>query len=433
MAEIHPFQGVHYSPHRIGEISEVICPPYDIISPAEQEALYKKSLYNFIRIEFNRAQPGDRLDNTTYTRAGATLEQWLRNGVLTTDLSPALYIHEHYFSYQGHERMRRGIIARVRLEEPGSGVIRPHEGTLAEARSDRLNLLWACQANTSPILALFEDRERRIAGTVGEYLRHEPAFSTGRGNGEHHRIWALTDPGVVEPLCRDFTAKALYIADGHHRYESAVTYRRERLACSPAASTGEPFNFVMMTLVDFADPGLIILPPHRLVRGLSPATMHTLMDKLQGLFDIERLPLDGPDTWRKLEGAAGEVKAVLFGPDREHLLALSLREPAGAGQLMPCFHSEVYKKLEVSLVDHVILGEILGLSNGNHEAALSYSYDRTDAIEKVRAGEFQLTFLLRPIRAETIKAIADSGDRMPKKSTYFYPKAPAGLVLHRLV
>ncbi len=436
MAEIRPFRGVHYNLQLVKNLAGVICPPYDIISPQLQQELYHRSPYNFVRLEFARALPQDTDTDNKYTRSAATLKEWLENGILLTDEQPTIYLHAHHFSYKGTKHVRCGITACVRLEEQDSPNIRPHEGTLVEPKNDRLSLLWACQANTSPIFALFEDREHKISPLLAGQKRRKPAISVKNADGESHDVWAITEPEPVNEICRHFSSKALYIADGHHRYESAQTYRRERLSCSPAMSSDEPFNFVMMTLVDFSDPGLLILPPHRLVRGLARTTLDELRGKLESFFDIEELPLNTPDVWQRIDSLTAEpnvVRLVLFGLARERILVLTLRDFGAVSQLMPYFHGELYKKLEVSIIDHVILEEMLGLSGGHQEAILSYGYDRLDAVNKVADGEYQLAFLLKPINAEVIKGIADAGDRMPKKSTYFYPKVPAGLVLYRLV
>ncbi|GAI56449.1 unnamed protein product, partial [marine sediment metagenome] len=232
----------------------------------------------------------------------------------------------------------------------------------------------------------------------------------------------------------------LYIADGHHRYESALTYQHERRICSPSASGDEAFNFVMMTLVDFSDPGLVILHPHWLVRGVSKSTLDGLMASLRLFFEIEELPLSTPDVWQRVDdlltrmkpGETNQVSLVLFGLATERLLVLRLRDFAAVSQMMPRFHCELYKRLDVSIVDHIILEKLLGLSS-EEKAIPGYSYDRQDAVNRVLEQEYQLAFLLSPVKVEVIKAIADAGDRLPRKSTYFYPKLPAGLIFNRLV
>ncbi len=434
MAEIRPFPGVRYNQELVKDLADIICPPYDIITPQLQQELYHRSAYNLVRLEFGRESPQDTATDNRYTRSAATLEQWLEQGVLAADETPAIYLHDHYFHYGGREYKRRGAVAAVRLEEWDSMIVRPHEGTLVGHKSDRLSLLWALQANTSPILALFDDRGGQFSSLLAAQEQSQPIISFA--GGERHNVWAITEPKVIEKLSSYFVNQPLYIADGHHRYESALTYRRERRTCSSSVSGNEAFNFVMMTLVDLYDPGLLILPPHRLVRGLSRATVSRLPASLRSFFEMEELPLKMPGIWQRVDDLlgseeTGEVRLVVFGTTEGSLLLLRLRDPAAASELMPYFHSERYKKLNVSVLDHVILEKLLGVGDGGEEASISYTYSKEDAVNRVVEGEYQLAFLLSPVKPQIIKSIADAGDRMPRKSTYFYPKAPAGLVLYR--
>ena len=273
MAEIRPFCGVHYNQLLVKDLAAVICPPYDIITPQIEQELYRKSEYNFVRLEHGRELPQDTVRENKYTRSAATLRQWLKQGVLKVDDTPAIYLHDHYFIHQGRKYKRRGIIVRVRLEEWEKMIIRPHEGLLTEPRNDRISLLWACQANTSPILALFEDPEQCVSSLPAAQERSKPIISVNTADGEGHNVWTISEPEIIKQICTSLAHQPLYIADGHHRYESALIYQRERRAYSASASEDKAFNFVMMTLVDFSDPGLVILPPHRLVRGVPKSTL----------------------------------------------------------------------------------------------------------------------------------------------------------------
>jgi uncharacterized protein (DUF1015 family) len=435
VAEIRPFRGVHYNLSLIKNWSAVICPVYDIISPQQQQELYLKSEYNFVRLELGRDLPQDTPTDNKYSHAAAALEQWLKQGVLEMNEKPAIYLHDHHFTHQNKRYRRRGIIVRVKLEEWDRMVVRPHESTMAAPRSDRLSLLWALKANTSPVLAMFEDHGEQISSLLAAQVQNKPTINLRSVSGEKHKVWAITDREIINQIATMLITEPVYIADGHHRYESALNYRRQRRASSPSLSGEEPFDFVMMTLVDFTDPGLLILPPHRLVRGISKSALNDLRAKLEAFFEIEELPLGTPGVWRKLEHIstkASQTRLALFGLDTEHLFLLTLRDPAVTSQMMPYFNSELYKRLDVSIIDHVILERLLALSSDQEKVALTYSYDRQDAVRRVLSQEYQLTFLLNPIKPETIKAIADIGDKMPRKSTYFYPKVPAGLIVNLL-
>ena len=390
-----------------------------------------------MRLEYSRELPQDTATDNKYTRSAVTLEQWLNANILMRDQAPAIYLHNHYFTYQGKEYKRRGMIARVRLEEWEKMVVRPHEGTLSEPKTDRLSLLWALQANTSPVLALFED-EGGVSPVLQAQEKTEPMIGLSGYDGERHYVWAINEPGEIDRICGSLANKPLYIADGHHRYESALTYQRERRNYSQSTTPEDAFNFVMMTLVDFSDPGLMILPPHRLVRGITKTTLNALASRLESFFEIDMVPASTPGVWQQVDdllshGQVSQDRLVIFGLMPEHLLVLRVRDLNAAKEMMPYFHGELYKRFIVSVVDHIILERILGLSITSEESVLAYSYDRQDAVNKVLDQEYQLALLLSPVKAEQIKAIADAGDRMPRKSTYFYPKAPAGLVLYRLV
>jgi len=438
VVEVCPFRGVRYNQSLVKDLAAVICPPYDIISPQFQQELGRRSQYNFVRLEHGQESAQDTPENNKYTRSAALLEQWLERGVLKADETPALYIHKHSFTCLGQSYHRRGIICRVRLEEWDKMVIRPHEGLLGKPKDDRLRLLWALQANTSPVMALFEDRRQAISSLLDGEQQAEPIIDVSAVDGEGHKIWAVTAPDVIKQVCASLSDQPLYIADGHHRYESALNHKRERVSCSPSILPDDPLNFVMMTLVDFADPGLVILPPHRLVSGISATSLKNLAAKLKLFFDIDELSLAAPDVWLRFDDMLaveqpGQVRLGLVGLADGKVMVLKLRSLAAVDQMMPYFHSELYRKLGVSILDHVILENLLGVREVGEDANIAYSYDRREAVRKVSAKECQLAFILNSVKAEVIRAIADAGDRMPRKSTYFYPKAPAGLILHRLV
>jgi uncharacterized protein (DUF1015 family) len=435
LADIRPFHGTHYNPSVVKDLGRVICPPYDIISPQLQQELYRRSESNFIRIEFGRELPQDKANNSRYTRAAATLENWLAQGILKTDERPCLYINDHYFIYQGQQRRRRSLVCLVRLEEWDRMIVRPHEGTLSSPKGDRLNLLWALRANTSPVMSLYEDPDGRISSLGDKPCEVKPLLSVDSGNGESYRIWAIDEAGTIAGIQECLAGQPLYIADGHHRYESALAYRRERRPGSSPEKAGEPFDFVMMSLIDIADPGLVILPAHRLVRGLAPSAIDGLMNGLKTYFSVREQTLNRANILSQigdlLSENEDEVRLILFGLKRDRFFQLRLRDFALVRPMMPYFHSELYQKLDVSIVDHVILEKILGLAHGTAADYLDYTNNALEAINRVLDQEYQLAFLVNPVKPGIIKTIADNGDRMPHKSTYFFPKIPAGLVFYR--
>lgn len=435
MADIRPFQGVHYNQSLVKDLASVICPPHDVISPQLQQELYQQSEYNFVRLELGRELPQDSGTDNRYTRAAATLDKWLEQGILTVEKTPAIYADEHLFTYQDKHYCRRQITCVVRLEEWDKAVIRPHESTSSQSRSDRLNLLSGVRANTSPIMVLYEDAQQKIASLLEAETQGELLLNIDYINGEGHQLWAVTDTKMIDQLHEFFTGRPLYIADGHHRYESALTYRRERRAFEKSETGNEPYDFVMMTLIDFTDPGLVIMPAHRLVRGISPTALNGLMSGLKECFIVKELKLNKVDAARQistlLAEKEGEVKLVLYGLGEDLLISLTLRDSDTIGHMFPYFHSELYRRLDVSIVDHVIFEELIGLTHDKAGVYIDYSSDATESITKVADKEYQLALLVNPVKPEVIKTIADSGDRMPKKSTYFHPKIPSGLIFYR--
>jgi uncharacterized protein (DUF1015 family) len=438
MAEIRPFRGVRYNQAKIKDLAPVISPPYDIISPKQQDKLYQSSQYNFVRIEYNRETPQDNNLDNRYTRAAATIASWLKEGILKQDENAAFYLHAHAFTSQGQNILRRDIIAAVKLEEWDRRIIRPHENIIPKAKSDRMGMLDACQCNTSQVLAMYSDPQKVINDVISQQEKNLPIMDFKDPWGEGHKVWAITQLQAVKKIELEIAKQPLYIADGHHRYDSALTYKREKDAQNPLHSGQEGYNYVMFALIDFADAGLVILPTHRIVKGISKTALNGLKSKLANFFSIQDIPIDAPGAWQKvdslLKGLTPQMQNVnlaVYGLSGDAVTILTLKDAEIAGRLMPEIHGDLYKKLDVSLVDHIILEKLLGYAKDKEDIVLAYTHDRQDAIDRVKGQEYQLAFLLNPVGPEIIKEIADAGDRMPRKSTYFYPKSPAGLVFHK--
>ena len=434
MAEIRPFGGIHYNPSLVKDLAKVLCPPYDVISPVQQQELYQRSDNNFVRIEFGRELPQDKETDNKYTRASVTLKNWMEKEILQKDSQPGIYIHDHSYNFSGKELRRRVITCLVKLEEWDKMVVRPHEGTFSRAKSDRLSMLWILQANTSPILALYDDRDNSIIDLLEIQDSRSPLLQVKYDNDESHSLRVIQDNSVITALCLCFSQLPLYIADGHHRYESALTYRRERRFGASSESGEEPYDFVMMSLVEFNDPGLLILPAQRLLRGVSKSNLSDLTSGLESYFKIQKIPIKdcNPDDAVRLleESGKDNVSLILSGLVPGYHLLLRLRTDITLNQILPHLHADYNQKLGVSVVDHLILEGIMGFTPEAIGSLLSYTYDSGEAVKLVSSQEYQLAFLVNPVRPSDIKSIADSGGRMPKKSTYFYPKIPAGLVFY---
>lgn len=471
--EVSPFRGIRYNQKLVSNLAQVICPPYDVIAIEQQKLYYEKSDYNAIRLEFPAESPeptGDR-----YQRAAITFQQWLRHGIIQIDGAPSFYLHDHRFEYSGEKRVRRGLIARVKLEPWGSGIY-PHEETFPKAKSDRLQLMRACRANFSPLLSLYQGSERRVAAILSEASRAKPMIktsvlspSTGVGQdeeGEAHTLWAITDPEIKREISQFLSSQPLYIADGHHRYETALTYQQERTQeqsdsfdSSVIATlngvkrkqslTGKgAFNYVMMELVDFSDPGLVVLPLHRLVRGIAPSALAELEKQLENCFAVEFVSFSedslgscyskpfalsviaSPDfIGAKQSHGVQDIVLGVLGLHAGALLLLRRRQDISLEAMMPGNRSQAYREFNLSILNHIILDKVL---SGAKDLDVAYTVDLKEAYRQIKEGKYQLAFLLNPPQPEMVKAVADAQDRMPSKSTYFYPKLPAGLIINPL-
>jgi uncharacterized protein (DUF1015 family) len=423
LAEISPFLGVRYNQEIVKDIAAVVCPPYDVISTEQQKDYYEKSDYNVIRLEHAMAMPDDTKANNRHTRACATFNQWLKEQVLIGDHVPSFYIHEHCFTYQNIRRRRLGLTACVRLEPWEKKTIFPHENTVPGIKSDRLELMRACPVNFSPLLGLYEDMGQKVTKLITVQAGRKPAIDFTL-NGETHKLWVANEPEFVQRVSHFMASKPIYIADGHHRYETALAYRDEKRQQIKTIRGDEAFNFVMITLVSFSDTGLVVLPVHRLVRNLSPETPSTLRNSLGIHFDIVSVQIgDG-----NLPEVAGACTRIL-GLEPGNLLALKVKQSPAIRDSMPDGHSESYKRLDISIVQHLVIDKLDLADKAN---SIIYTPNATEARKLVESGEYQLAFLLNPIPVSMIKTIADSNDKMPGKSTYFYPKLPTGLVISQL-
>ncbi|MGQ9497072.1 MAG: DUF1015 domain-containing protein [Desulfotomaculales bacterium] len=428
MAVVVPVRGLRYNPEAVEDLAAVVTPPYDVITPEAQAQYYARHPYNIIRLEYGKEEPGDDEMNNRYTRAAAAFAAWRERGVLIREKTPAFYLYEQEFQVRGKRMRRHGFFCAVRLERFERGVIMPHEETLAGPKKDRLELLRACRANFSPIFGLYADREGSVLAAL---LRAagEPAVSFYDELGHAHRLWVITDAGTVNAVRDRLADRRILIADGHHRYETALAYADEQ------AGPG-PHRYVMMVLVNLYDPGLVILPTHRLVREIGKLSLGAFMDALEEQFEIAEAP--PASAWNFdafLAGLASRGRHA-FGlyAGRDRLYILKLRGDVPVQRLLPQDRSPAWRELDVAVLHHLVLHRILGIGPRECEngKALAYTRDAEGALRRVDGGEYRLAFFLNPTRVEEVVAVAEAGDRMPQKSTYFYPKLITGLVINPL-
>ena len=426
MAYLKPFAALRYNTEKAGNIQELVCPPYDIISPQEREALLEKNPYNMVRLELPTGED-------PYAGAKGVLDSWLEKEILKRDMAQALYIYEEEFLDgvdHGETRKLKGFICRVRVEDFANGVVLPHEETLSKAKEDRLNLMKATNCNFSQIYSLYRDEE----GVTGDRLERltaatEPRYEFSDGLVTH-RFWVVNDKLAIDAICQDFADRKLYIADGHHRYETAINYRnycRENHIWAPGS------EYVMMMLVEMSHPGLVVFPTHRLVRDLADFNGEKLIQDCGEYFETqERQDLAAMEQVLRDQYDRGE-KAFGFYQGGESWTLLTLRDLSVMEKILP-EKSPASRGLDVSVLHNLVLERLLGIDKENmaNQKNLTYTRSLGEALGSVQKGESVCAFILNPTRVEEIGAVAAAGEKMPQKSTYFYPKIITGLVINPL-
>ena len=431
MIRIAPFRGVLYNPKKVRDPAKVIAPPYDVISPAEQERLYKRSPYNFVRLDLSQ-------EPESYDQVAQTFNEWQAQGILERDEQPAIYFLSQRFKLKsGEERIRQGFIALIELQEPG-GDIRPHEKTHDAPKEDRLKLMLASQAQLSPIFALYaqpKETINRILTLAVEGVT--PAVEVEQDNGDICNMWRITDPEVIQKVQREMQDQTLLIADGHHRYEATLNYREHMRRERGQGSGQESFNYIMAYCANLNDENLAILPTHRLVRGYTHKPFLELEEALQTSFYVEQHPKtpEGKVSFLKALKAASKKHRVIgasFKRDPRYLI-LRLKNKRIMQRLAKDLSAPL-RELDVTTLHLLILEHILGMAPELQERGdtIQYSQDEELVLQTLEKEEFQAAFILTATKAEEIQTIVAGGDKMPQKSTYFYPKIPSGLVVNKI-
>ncbi|MDO4458571.1 MAG: DUF1015 domain-containing protein [Clostridia bacterium] len=425
MADIKGFRAIRYTKNA-GDIKDLACPPYDIISEEERLKLLENNPHNMIRLELPKGE-------NPYEEAKSILDEWLENDIMTHDEDEGIYIYEEEFRTQvdhGETKKLRGFICRVRVEEFSAGVVLPHEETLSKAKTDRLNLMKSTFCNFSQIYSLYIDEkhttEQRLDNLV---TTTSPRYEFDDGL-VIHRMWVINDKLAIQAIAEDFADRKLYIADGHHRYETAINFKnycRENHIWCPGA------DYVMMMLVDMAHPGLVVFPTHRLIRDIENFDGEALIENCKEYFDIEKR-----DDVSAMEDKLTELynegkKAFGYYGGNDSWTLLTLRDISVMDGILPD-KSEASRQLDVSILHNLVLEKLLGIDKENMANQVNLTYTRSfdEAIGSVNRGDSQCAFIINPTRVEEIGAVARTGEKMPQKSTYFYPKIITGLCINDL-
>ena len=432
MVRIAPFRGVVYNRKKIRDLAKVIAPPYDVISKTEQERLYKKSPYNFVRLDLSQ-------EADSYDAVAQALNDWLAQGIFERDQQPAIYFLSQRFKLKGgEEKERLGFFALTELQDFSNGDIRPHEKTHDAPKQDRLKLMLACQAQLSPIFALYAQPKQTINRILAVAVEGvAPWLDVEQDNGDHCRLWRITDSAVIQKIQQEMRDQQLLIADGHHRYEATLSYR-DHMRRERGQWTGrEAFNYVMAYCANMNDDNVVILPTHRLVRGYAHKPFLELEEALQTYFYVEQHPKtpEGKVSFLKALKAAAKKHRVIgasFKRDPRYLI-LRLKNKRIMQRLAKDVSAPL-REIDVSTLHLLILEHILGMEPEQQEGGdtVHYFEDEETVLQTLEKEEFQAAFLLNAPKAEEVLAIAAAGEKMPQKSTYFYPKLSSGLIVNKI-
>jgi uncharacterized protein (DUF1015 family) len=433
VGKIHPYRGVHYNKEKIRDLSLVVTQPYDKITPEMQEEYYRKSPYNIVRLILGKKEASDNERNNQYTRAREYLRQWMKEGILVRDETPALYASYQEYEAGKKKYIRKGFVALLELEETGAGV-KAHEKTLAGPKADRLNLMRATESHFEHIFMLYSDPEQKSINILDRATAgRDPDYEAVDEYGARHMLWTIRDPKIIEELKHIVESKTLFIADGHHRYETSVNYMREMLPYLDQFEQPEAPNNRQLTLVPMEQEGLIILPTHRVIHSVKGFDLDRLIGDFSEFCTVEEFPVEERDKLPlRLNERITRHAFGLVAKGAKSCYIFTLKSDNLIESLVGGEHSKAWKSLDVTIL-HALLEKFLGIDAKALEAYTNVKYVREpeegyEMLEK--EANVQAVFLLNPTKINEVKEVALAGERMPQKSTDFYPKLITGLVMN---
>ncbi|MEE9165574.1 MAG: DUF1015 domain-containing protein [Nitrospinota bacterium] len=439
MAEITPFRGILYSQEKIENFESVVAPPYDVISQSCQEKLYRKSDYNVVRLILGKTLESDNDQNNRYTRASKDLNDWLEKGILHQNGCERVYYYSQDYLFNGERKKRVGFVARVKLEEYSKGIIFPHEFTLSKPKEDRLKLTRACRANFSQVFGIFSDSQKTIDSLVENEVERESLSEVKDSEGVVHTFGNISNKDTIKQIAYCMKDKKVYIADGHHRYETALAYRDEMRKQSGNSVRDKPYDYVMMYLTNMDLEGTSIFPIHRLLFNLDNFLPEQLLKSLEAYFNIQSFPFENSEEKNKMrDHVFQQMKlkekdqfsfGLYLGTGSFYLLKLKAN-PFVDDSTTP----KEFSGIEAFILHSLIIEKIMGIKKESikNQNCICYKKNEKEAIEMVDSGKYQIAFFLNPTRMEQVKKVAGAGLRMPQKSTFFYPKLLSGLVINPL-
>jgi len=434
MVEISPFKGITYNKEKIDNLDKVMSPPYDIISQEMQKQLYEKHPYNFVRLILGKQSPEDDDKNNRYTRAKKEFDKWLNDSVLKSSDKSAIFPYKIDYEINNEKKTMNGFFVLLKLD-PKYKQVKAHEKTLSKPKEDRLNLMRACKANLEPIQLLYIDEQDEIMQKINKSINN-PLINSKGYDGFNHRVWKLEDEIVISEITNFLRDKILFIADGHHRYQTAINFAEEVKKETNTTDNNAPFNYRLVILANMFDKGLSILPTHRFIKNMN-LNFDDLIEKIKKYFIVEEKNLDDyKQNYKNIaEKIKKEIKAeeshkfALYNKGKYYILTLKDEK------IMDEFakeRSKTWRTLDVSILHKIILEKIMGINEFNLEDHVKYTRDDEEAIKFIDEEKYDISFIMNATKIDQLKAIADAGEHMPQKSTYFLPKMLSGLVMYKM-
>ena len=440
MAEVIPFKGILYNTRMINDLADVVAPPFDVISEQEQIQFHERHPQNIIRLTLGKITENDTSTDNRYTRAAECLNRWFSDDIILLDEKPAFYLTSMEFSFEGNRVTRYGLIGLIRLEPFEKGIILPHERTFSKVKSERLELMKTCHSNFSPIFSLFSDEENRIGNKLMHVVHNKSADIVFTDKTEQkHRLWRITDNSVHQFISEALEDKKIFIADGHHRYETALNYRNWLSTQASNFNGNHPANYVMMYLCSMEDSGLIILPAHRMLNEVPVEKRESLIQKAKKYFEIITIPYNGNS-----KENLSQFISILKSNASKHCIGACMKDcqelylftlkPGVMDNMFGDELPEVIRNIDVTVLTRLIFMELLGFDQArlDNEKLIAYSSVAEDAVNAVFAGRHDIAFILNPTKIQQVRDIANAGLIMPRKATYFFPKVITGQVMNSL-
>lgn len=437
MVKIISFRGTQYNAEKIKNLEAVMSPPYDIISPKVQEQLYKKNPYNMVRLIFGKQYSDDTSRDNRYTRAAVMFEEWQKKNILIESDKPAIYPYRVAYTVNGNKKKMNSFFTLLKLD-PEYKTVKAHERTLSKPKADRLDLMRACKANLEPIELLYIDENDEIRKLIDNNVDN-PIIDIAGYDGFRHMLWKIDDEKIVSSIVQKLQNERLFIADGHHRYQTAINYANEMKEQNQDYGDDTPFNYRMVVLANMFDEGLSILPTHRLIKSPSGLNNNEFINKLKDYFIVEQKSFVsqindyeacGKEITNAIKTEKGDKHVFgMYIKDICYILTLKNVEVMNS---IASDHSKTWRMLDVSILHKIILEKLMKITEDNIEEYVKYTRNDGDAVKLVDDGSFDLSFLMNATKIDELKSIANAGEHMPQKSTYFLPKLLSGLVMRKI-